>query len=69
MTEEPKTFSLKDKSQGQVQLKVLPAFDIERLKKEDQANRKNTEQPGPLRFAVAAEVSFNLDNSAPGRLM
>jgi lysyl endopeptidase len=63
MYEEPRSFSLKDKSQEQVQLKVLPKFDTERLKEEDRANRKNPHHPGPFRFAVAAEVSFNLDNS------
>jgi hypothetical protein len=63
MTEEPRSFSLKDKSQEQVQVKALPKFDSERLKEEDRAHGKNPQSPGPMRFAVAAEVNFNLDNS------
>jgi hypothetical protein len=35
MYEEPKSFSLNDKSQDQVDRKVLPKIDIERLLAED----------------------------------
>ena len=41
MYEEPKSFSLKDKSQDQVDRRVLPTINIERLLEEDRANGKN----------------------------
>jgi len=63
MYEEPRSFSLKDKSQEQVERKTLPKIDIERLLEEDRARGKNPQRPGPHRFAVAAEVSFTLENS------
>ncbi|HSB64644.1 MAG TPA: Ig-like domain-containing protein [Thermoanaerobaculia bacterium] len=63
MYEEPKSFGLKDASQEKVDLKVLPKIDPERLLAEDKDRGKNSRQPVPLRFAVAAEVAFNLDNS------
>jgi hypothetical protein len=63
MYEEPRSFSLKDKSQEQVERKVLPKIDIERLLAEDRTRGNNTQRPGPHRFAVAADVVFTLDNS------
>ena len=63
MYEEPKSFSLKDKSQEQVERKILPKIDIERLLADDRARGKNPQNPGPHRFAVAADVTFTLDKS------
>lgn len=74
MYEEPRSFSLKDKSQEQVERKILPKIDIERLLAEDRERGKNTQRPGPQRFAVAADVAYTLENSgtwqtlADGRL-
>src|SRR5712692_10541956 len=61
MYETPRSFALQDKSQDQVQRKVLPKVDRERLLAEDQKRGKTP--PRPLRFAVAIDVDFNLDNS------
>ena len=63
MYEEPKSFSLKDKSQEQVERKILPKIDVERLLADDLARGKDPQHPGPLRFAVAANVAFNLEKS------
>jgi lysyl endopeptidase len=63
MYEAPRSFSLKDRSEEQVQRKVLPRIDTERLLAEDRARGKNRRRPGPQRFAVAAEVAFTLRNS------
>jgi lysyl endopeptidase len=61
--EKPRSFSLNDKSQEQVQRKVLPKVDVERLLAEDRARGKNTQRPGPRRFAVAVDVNYTLENS------
>jgi len=72
--EEPKSFSLRDKSQDQVDRKILPKVDTAHLLAEDRARDKDPQHPGPYRFAVAADVAFTLDNSgtwqnlADGRL-
>lgn len=63
MTEEPRSFSLPDKSLERIDRKVLPKLDIERLRAEDRAADKNAARPGPHRFAVAADVSFTPENS------
>lgn len=64
MYEQPKSFSLKDKSQEEVERKVLPKINIERLLAEDRARAEKPQlRPGPQRFAVAADVSYTLDNS------
>jgi lysyl endopeptidase len=63
MYEEPKSFSLRDASQERVDRKVLPTVDTERLLAEDRARGKNPQPPGPLRFAIAADVAFDLNNS------
>jgi len=74
MYEEPKSFSLQDKSQEQVERKILPKVDTERLLAEDLAIGKDPEHPGPHRFAVSAIVAYTLNNSgtwqtlADGRL-
>src|SRR5947209_2250427 len=74
MYEEPKSFSLKDDSQEQVERKILPSIDTERLLAEDRARVKNLQHPVPMRVAVAADVAFDLNNSgtwqtlADGRL-
>jgi len=63
MYEEPKSFSLKDESQGTVDRKTMPKVDTERLAAEDRAREKDQQHPSPFRFAVAADVAFTLDNS------
>jgi hypothetical protein len=63
MYEEPKSFALKDKSQEQVELKVLPKINVDALVAEDRLRDKNLQHPGPMRFAVTANVSYTLDNS------
>jgi len=74
MSEEPKSFSLKDASQEQVERKIMPRVDTERLLAEDRARGKDPQHPSPSRFAVAGDVAFTLDNSgtwqtlADGRL-
>jgi hypothetical protein len=72
--EEPRSYSLKDTSQEQVERKILPKIDTERLLAEDRARGKDPQHPAPHSFAVAADVAFTLDNSgtwqtlADGRL-
>jgi hypothetical protein len=63
MYEEPRSFSLKDKSQEQAERKILPKIDIERLLVQDRARGKDPQEPGPHRFAVAVDVSFTLDKT------
>ncbi len=63
MYEEPKSFSLKDQSQEQVQVKIMPKVDTERLQAEDRARAKDLQHPGPKRFAVGVDAAFTLDNS------
>ncbi len=63
MYEEPRSFSLKDKSQEQVERKVLPKVDVERLLADDRARGKDPQHPRPHRFAVAVDVVFTLSNS------
>lgn len=74
MYEEPKSFSLKDKSQELIQRKVLPKVDVERLLAEDQDRGKDSRKPRPLSFAVSVDAALDLNNSgtwqtlADGRL-
>src|ERR1700687_3169668 len=74
MYEEPKSFSLQDKSEDQIDRKILPTVDTARLLAEDRTRDKDPRRPSPERFAVAADVAFTLDNSgtwqnlADGRL-
>jgi len=63
MYEQPRSFALKDKSQEQVELKALPKINVDALLAEDRLRGKNTQHPGPMRFAVTANVSYTLDNS------
>ncbi|GAA0720050.1 hypothetical protein GCM10009105_29100 [Dokdonella soli] len=63
MYEEPRSFSLKDKSIERVERKTLPKLNIERLLEEDRARGKEPQHPGPHRFAVSADVAYALDNS------
>jgi lysyl endopeptidase len=62
MYEAPRSFSV-SAPLDQVERKVLPAIDTERLLAEDRTRGKNPENPGPARFAVSADVAFNLTNS------
>ena len=59
----PKSFSLNDNSQAQIERKTLPPIDTARLLAEDESRRKERQRPGPMRFAVAANVNFTLANS------
>jgi hypothetical protein len=63
MYEEPKSFSLEDKSLQQVERKVLKKIDPERLLAEDRERGKNRRRPFPLRFAVTEDVKFDMKNS------
>jgi hypothetical protein len=63
MYEEPKSFSLKDKSQEQFEHKILPKIDTERLLAKDRTRGKDMQRPCPQHFAVAADVAFTLSNS------
>jgi hypothetical protein len=73
MYEEPKSFSLRDKSQ-RVERKILPKIYTEPLLAEDLAIGKDPKSPRPHRFAVSANAAYTLDNSgiwqtpADGRL-
>src|ERR1041385_6096991 len=61
--EKPRSFALNDNSQNQVDRKILPAIDTERLLEEDRSRERDPKNPGPHRFALAADVSFTLSNS------
>lgn len=63
MYEEPRSFSLQDKSLQQVDRKVMKKIDPESLLAEDRKRGKDSRRPVPLRFAVTEEVAFNLENS------
>ena len=63
MYEAPKSFSLADKSLARLDLKTMARIDPERLLAEDQARAKQPKRPGPLRFAVAEDAAFDLDNA------
>ncbi len=63
MTEEPRSFSLPDKSLEDVDRRTMKPIDREKLMAEDRGRRKNPERPGPERFAVSEEAGFDLRNS------
>lgn len=63
MYEEPRSFSLPDKSLEDVDRRTLKPIDPKRLLAEDGKRRKSPERPGPERFAVSEEVGFDLRNS------
>jgi len=69
MYEEPKSFALKDESQGTVERKVMAPVDTARLLAEDQARGKNQQRPGPHRFAVAVDAIFTLANSGTSQTL
>jgi hypothetical protein len=58
--EPPRSFSLTDNSQAQVERKTLPAIDSDRLLAEDRERSKDPAKP--QRFAVPADVHFTLEN-------
>jgi hypothetical protein len=65
MYEKPKSFSLEDKSLKDIDRKVLKEIDPESLIKEDLKYDKvqTRQRPRPLRFAVAEDVKFDMNNS------
>lgn len=63
MYEEPKSFSLQDKSLNQIDRKTLTEIDVESLLAEDRKRGKTPQRPGPLRFAVTEDVNFDPNNS------
>lgn len=63
MYEEPKSFSLQDKSLDNVDRKILSKIDPQRLLAEDQERGKTPRRPEPQRFAVAEDVAFDLNNA------
>jgi lysyl endopeptidase len=63
MYEEPKSFSLADKSLQQVDRKEMKPIDPARLLQEDERRGKRRPRPAPQRFAVAEEAAFGLDNA------
>lgn len=65
--ERPRSFSLNDNSQAQVDRKTLPPIDTQRLIEEDNVRGRDTKNPRPLRFAVARNVNFTLNNSGTWR--
>lgn len=67
--EEPRSFSLQDNSQEQVEREFMPKLDAERLLAEERVRGKNQQRPAPHRFAVAADVAFTLDNSGTWQLL
>ncbi len=67
MYEKPRSFSLEENSQDQVQRIDLPAIDTATLLAEDRVREKNPDRPRPQRFAIAAEVTFALDTAGTWR--
>jgi lysyl endopeptidase len=65
--EGPHSFSLSDNSQDQVERKTLPPLDTKRLLGEDRVWARDTKNPRPMRFAVAIDVNFTLNNSGTWR--
>ena len=61
--EEPRSFALKDNSQDRVARKILPKVNADSLLAEDRDRGKDPKHPGPLRFALATDVAFDLNNS------
>jgi hypothetical protein len=70
MYEPPKSFTLREKaSLDQVERRVLPAVETERLLAEDKARNVQMKAPQPLRFAEPATVQFTLRNSGTWRTL
>lgn len=64
MSEPPRSFSLQDKALERVDRKVLEAIDPKALLKQDQERgEKSRAKPGPLRFAVGEDTTFDLASS------
>jgi hypothetical protein len=61
--EPPMSFSLTEKIQRKVDLKILPKINSEKLIAEDRERGKNRPDPQPLRIAVAVDVNYTLQNS------
>lgn len=59
----PKSFSLQDDSLDQIDRRTLSRIDADSLLAEDQERGKAPQDPGPLRFAIAEDVEFDLNNS------
>src|SRR5258708_2750320 len=69
MYEAPRSFSLTDKSQDQVDRKILPKLDIDKLVADAVARGKDPTRPQPRRFAVAADVAYTMENSGTWRTL
>jgi lysyl endopeptidase len=63
MTEEPRSFQLAQKSLAQIDRKVLPPVDNEKMLREDRQRGGKARRPEPERFAVAVEAGFTPENS------
>jgi hypothetical protein len=63
MYEQPRSFALNDRSQDQVERKVLPGISVDRLLAEDRAQPTKPRLPAPRRFAVSADVAYTLKDS------
>lgn len=63
VNEAPRSFQSIEMSKEQVDRRVLPPIDRDRLLAEDRAKGKDDQHPAPLRFAVAADTRFSLSNT------
>lgn len=63
MREIPKSFTLKGRLSVKIDQKVMPAVDIEKLKREDARQEKENMKAVPLRFAMVLTTDFTLENS------
>lgn len=63
MYQEPKSFTVQVKPLDQVNRKVLPKVDVQRLLTEDRRRLERLEPPQPLRFAIPRDAFYTLDNS------
>ncbi len=63
MYEVPKSFALTNRSLDQIDRRILPKIDIDRLLAEDRSSSKDAQRPAPRRFAVPAFVGYNMGNS------
>ena len=67
MYEEPRSFSLTDKSMQQVDREIPRPIDPDRLVAEDRERGKEPGRREPDRFAVTERVDFEPETPAPGR--
>jgi lysyl endopeptidase len=63
MVEEPKSFSLNDRSLAGIECKVLPGINREKLLAEDRELGKNRKDLCPQRYAIAIAVAITPSNS------